>query len=74
MDRQDLPAAIGPTRRADSVILLSHNPDYAERIRDDRVGHSSPPVRINCPAEVALLTLVRLDGRLPSAAGGQGSV
>lgn len=105
-DRQDLPAALGRGGRADSAILLSHNPDYAERIRDDRVGlvlsghthggqcvfpvigapilpsrygqkyasglcrapvakvfvttgigHSAPPVRINCPAEVAILEL-----------------
>jgi predicted MPP superfamily phosphohydrolase len=105
-EKQDLRTALGRGGRADSVILLSHNPDYAERIRDDRVGlvlsghthggqcvfpflgapilpsrygqkyasglcrapvakvfvttgigHSAPPVRINCPAEVALLTL-----------------
>jgi uncharacterized protein len=105
-EKQDLRTALGRGGRADSAILLSHNPDYAERIRDDRVGlvlsghthggqcvfpllgapilpsrygqkyasglcrapvakvfvttgigHSAPPVRINCPAEVALLTL-----------------
>lgn len=105
-EKQDLRAALGPVGGTDSAILLSHNPDYAERIRDDRVGlvlsghthggqcvfpfigapvlpsrygqkyasglcrgpvakvfvttgigHSSPPLRINCPAEVALLTL-----------------
>lgn len=105
-ERQNLRAAIGRADRAESVLLLSHNPDYAEHIRDDRVGlvlsghthggqcvlpligapvlpsrygqkyasglcrgpvakifvttgvgHSFPPVRVNCPAEVALLTL-----------------
>lgn len=110
-EKQDLRAALGPAGRADSAILLSHNPDYAERIRDDRVGlvlsghthggqcvlpflgapvlpsrygqkyasglcrapvakvfvttgvgHSAPPLRINCPAEVALLALTRGDG------------
>lgn len=114
MDKQDLRAALGRSGRADSAVLLSHNPDYAERIRDDRVGlvlsghthggqcvfplvgapilpsrygqkyasglcrapvakvfvttgigHSSPPVRINCPAEVALLELVSPVGRNP---------
>lgn len=105
-DRQDLRSAVGTANRPDSVLLLSHNPDYAEHVRDDRiglmlcghthggqcvlpfvgapilpshygqkyasglcrgpvakvfvttgVGHGFPPVRINCPAEVALLTL-----------------
>lgn len=94
--------------RARSALLLSHNPDYVESIRGERVGlvlsghthggqcvfplvgapvvpshygqkylsglchgpaasvfvttgvgHSFPPVRVNCPAEVALLTLTR---------------
>lgn len=107
-EKQNLRAALGPADRPDSVILLSHNPDYAEGLRDDRVGivlsghthggqcvfpfigapilpsrygqkyasgmcrgpvvkvfvttgvgHSLPPLRINCPAEVALLTMRR---------------
>ena len=35
---QDLPAALGETTMRDAVILLSHNPDYVEEIRDPRVG------------------------------------
>jgi len=35
---QDLPAALAGTTAADAVILLSHNPDYVEEIRDPRVG------------------------------------
>ncbi len=105
-EKQNLRSALGSAGRPDSALLLSHNPDYAEHIRDDRVGlvlsghthggqcvlpffgapilpsrygqkyasglcrapvakvfvttgvgHSFPPLRINCPAEVALLTL-----------------
>lgn len=105
-EKQNLRSALGSADHPDSVILLSHNPDYAEHLRDDRVGlvlsghthggqcvfpfigapilpssygqkyasglcrgpiakvfvttgvgHSAPPIRINCPAEVALLTL-----------------
>ncbi|CAN5729833.1 hypothetical protein BH09VER1_BH09VER1_39280 [soil metagenome] len=37
-ERQKLPEAIGSSRTPRSVVLLSHNPDYAERIHDDRVG------------------------------------
>lgn len=37
-DSQDLPAALGETSLRDAVILLSHNPDYVECIRDPRVG------------------------------------
>lgn len=37
-DRQNLQAAIGTARSARSVVLLSHNPDYAERIHDERIG------------------------------------
>jgi len=107
-DKQDLRAALGATQKPDSAILLSHNPDYAESVMDDRVGlilsghthggqcvlpligapilpsrfgqkyksglcrapvakvfvttgvgHSFPPVRWNCPSEIALLTLSR---------------
>jgi len=36
--RQNLPAALGATTLLDAVILLSHNPDYVEEIRDPRVG------------------------------------
>jgi predicted MPP superfamily phosphohydrolase len=110
-ERQKLSAALAGVTRANSALLLSHNPDYVERIRDDRVGlvlsghthggqcvfpligasvlpsrfgqkyasglcqgptakvfvttgvgHSFPPVRVNCPAEVALLTLTRRAG------------
>jgi len=105
-ESQNLSSALGAATLAESTLLLSHNPDYAERVRDERVGlmlsghthggqcvlpflgapilpshygqkyasglcqgpttrvfvttgvgHSFPPVRINCPAEVALLTL-----------------
>ena len=35
---QDLPAALHGTTQEDAVILLSHNPDYVEEIRDPRVG------------------------------------
>jgi predicted MPP superfamily phosphohydrolase len=35
---QNLPAALGPTKTSDAVILLSHNPDYVEEIHDGRVG------------------------------------
>ncbi|MEA3187294.1 MAG: uncharacterized protein QOD99_1124 [Chthoniobacter sp.] len=37
-DVQHLPAALGEATTRDAVILLSHNPDYVERIRDPRVG------------------------------------
>jgi predicted MPP superfamily phosphohydrolase len=37
-DKQNLPAALGESTRRDAVILLSHNPDYVERITDPRVG------------------------------------
>ncbi|ODU00590.1 MAG: hypothetical protein ABS79_03060 [Planctomycetes bacterium SCN 63-9] len=37
-DFQDPLSAIGDATEADSVILLSHNPDYAERLLDDRVS------------------------------------
>jgi predicted MPP superfamily phosphohydrolase len=37
-ERQKLPEAIGSSRTPRSVVLLSHNPDYAERIHDDRIG------------------------------------
>ena len=107
-EKQKLGTALAGTTRAESALLLSHNPDYVERIRDERVGvvlsghthggqcvfpligapilpshfgqkyasglcqgpaarvfvttgvgHSFPPIRVNCPAEVALLTLKR---------------
>ena len=125
-ERQKLGSALGATGRPDSVLLLSHNPDYAEHLLDERVGlmlsghthggqcvlpffgapilpsrygqkyasglcrgpvakvfvttgvgHSFPPIRINCPAEVALLTLTSagpyqrldMDGGVGSGAG-----
>ena len=37
-DHQDLNAALGDATESDAVILLSHNPDYVETIRDRRVG------------------------------------
>ena len=37
-DVQDLGAALGDATRDDAVILLSHNPDFVEDIRDPRVG------------------------------------
>jgi len=36
-DKQDLTAALGDAKNGDACLLLSHNPDYAERIRDTRV-------------------------------------
>jgi len=105
-DKQNLAVALDGVRRRKSVLLLQHNPDYVERIEDDRVGlvlsghthggqvvfpligapilpskygqkyaaglcqgpvapvfvttgvgSSFPPLRINCPAEIACLTL-----------------
>lgn len=35
---QDLPSALGDATHDDAVILLSHNPDYVELVRDPRVG------------------------------------
>ncbi len=37
-DTQDLPSALGDATLGDAVILLSHNPDYVEEIRDPRVS------------------------------------
>lgn len=37
-DRQDIGAALGDATGRDAVILLSHNPDFAETLGDDRVG------------------------------------
>ncbi len=37
-DRQDLDAALGDAGDRDAVLLLSHNPDFVETIRDRRVG------------------------------------
>jgi predicted MPP superfamily phosphohydrolase len=36
--RQDLPAALGDATQEDPCILLSHNPDHAEKLTDRRVG------------------------------------
>jgi hypothetical protein len=37
-DKQDLHRALAGVRRPRSVLLLQHNPDYVERLTDDRVG------------------------------------
>jgi uncharacterized protein len=37
-DRQDLHAALADADEQDAVLLLSHNPDFAETIADQRVG------------------------------------
>jgi len=37
-DEQDLAAALGDADESDAVILLSHNPDFAEVLDDPRVG------------------------------------
>jgi len=37
-EEQKLHRALAESNRPESVLLLSHNPDYVERIRDDRVG------------------------------------
>jgi predicted MPP superfamily phosphohydrolase len=37
-DEQDLDAALGDATPDDAVVLLSHNPDFVETIRDPRVG------------------------------------
>jgi predicted MPP superfamily phosphohydrolase len=37
-DRQYLQAALGDATDRDAVVLLSHNPDFVETIRDPRVG------------------------------------
>ena len=37
-DRQDLKTALGDATPGDAVLLLSHNPDFVETIRDRRVG------------------------------------
>jgi uncharacterized protein len=37
-DRQDLGSALGDATERDAVLLLSHNPDFVETIRDARVG------------------------------------
>ncbi len=37
-DHQDLDSALGDSTDRDAVILLSHNPDFAETVRDRRVG------------------------------------
>ena len=104
--RQDLTAALAGTPNAEPALLLTHNPDYMEQLRDPRVilglcGHTHggqvclpligppivpsrygqkfarglahapdtpvfvtsgvgaifPPVRFDCPPEIALLTL-----------------
>lgn len=34
----DVAAAVGDAKPSDACLLVSHNPDVAERLRDDRVG------------------------------------
>jgi predicted MPP superfamily phosphohydrolase len=36
--QQDLDAALGDATDDDACVLLCHNPDYAEKLRDRRVG------------------------------------
>lgn len=36
--RPDVHAALGDARETDAVLLLQHNPDYAEELNDPRVG------------------------------------
>ncbi len=36
-DRQDEAAALGGAKKSDFVVLVSHNPDYAEALRSDKV-------------------------------------
>ncbi|MCK9588313.1 MAG: metallophosphoesterase [Terrimicrobiaceae bacterium] len=119
-EKQKPGPALAGAARAESAILLSHNPDYVEHIRDERVGvvlsghthggqcvfpligapilpsrfgqkyasglcqgpsarvfvttgvgHSFPPIRVNCPAEVALLTLRCARQPVPPSLGGR---
>lgn len=37
-EKQDLDEALGDTRPDETCLLLSHNPDYVEKITDPRVG------------------------------------
>ncbi|MEM7235014.1 MAG: metallophosphoesterase, partial [Planctomycetota bacterium] len=37
-DRQDLKAALGDTHKDETALVLSHNPDFAEDLDDERVG------------------------------------
>ncbi len=37
-DYQDLESALGDATENDAVLLLSHNPDFVETIRDRRIG------------------------------------
>jgi predicted MPP superfamily phosphohydrolase len=37
-DHQDLNSALGDAAERDAVLLLSHNPDFVETIRDQRIG------------------------------------
>ena len=38
MDKPNLPRALGDMTKSDASVLLCHNPDYVEQIRDRRVG------------------------------------
>lgn len=37
-DEQDIKAALGDATDRDAVLLLSHNPDFAETVEDERIG------------------------------------
>lgn len=37
-DVQDLESGLADTKDSETCVLLSHNPDYVERVRDPRVG------------------------------------
>ena len=62
-DVQDLGAALGDATRDDAVILLSHNPDFVEDIRDPRVGPG--PERTHSRRAGRRARLRRTDRALP---------
>jgi len=69
-DVQDLSAALGDAQAQDTVILLSHNPDYAMEIQDSRVdlvlsGHTHGG-QINLPRIGAVFSNSRYAKRLVS--------
>ncbi len=37
-DHQDMSAALGDATESDATIVLSHNPDFVESVRDPRAG------------------------------------